>query len=302
MGELTCKGTWSPLESKLHINVLEMRAVKLALLHFNLQALSIVLVSTDNTTVVAYINKEGGTRSTSLWDETQELFQVVMSHQWTLKAVHIPGRLNVIADLLSRDNQILPTEWSLHPAVVKALFDLWGRPHVDLFATRLNHKLEIFVSPMPDPQAWAVDALSLSWRGLWAYAFPPHQIMAKVLHHLRESQCELILIAPAWPRQPWFADLLELSVETQRELPLWDKLLKQPTGTRFHLDPSMLHLHAWRLSSRGSETPASPRTQLPAYPLRSLSPLTSSMKESGKLSCPGVETEALWRSLPLFHR
>ena len=87
-----------------------MRAVKLALLHFNLQALSIVLVSTDNTTVVAYINKEGGTRSTSLWDETQELFQVVMSHQWTLKAVHIPGRLNVIADLLSMDKQVLLTE------------------------------------------------------------------------------------------------------------------------------------------------------------------------------------------------
>ena len=110
MGELTFKGTWFPLESKLHINVLEMRAVKLALLHFNLQALSIVLVSTDNTTVVAYINKEGGTRSTSLWDETQELFQVVMSHQWTLKAVHIPGRLNVIADLLSMDKQVLLTE------------------------------------------------------------------------------------------------------------------------------------------------------------------------------------------------
>jgi hypothetical protein len=30
----------------------------------------------------------------------------------------------------------------------------WDRPHVDLFATSLNHKLETFVSPVPDPLAF----------------------------------------------------------------------------------------------------------------------------------------------------
>jgi hypothetical protein len=30
----------------------------------------------------------------------------------------------------------------------------WDRPHVDLFATSLNHKLETFVSPVPDPLDW----------------------------------------------------------------------------------------------------------------------------------------------------
>ena len=35
--------------------------------------------------------------------------------QVTLKAQHIPGRLNVIADKLSRLSQIIQTEWSLHP-------------------------------------------------------------------------------------------------------------------------------------------------------------------------------------------
>ena len=48
-------------ESKLHINHLELKAVFLALKDF--QALccnKTVLIATDNTTVVAYINKEGG--------------------------------------------------------------------------------------------------------------------------------------------------------------------------------------------------------------------------------------------------
>jgi hypothetical protein len=42
----------------------------------------------------------------------------------------------------------------------------WDRPHVDLFATSLNHKLETFVSPVPDPLAFAVDAMSLLGRNV----------------------------------------------------------------------------------------------------------------------------------------
>ena len=37
----------------------------------------------------------------------------------TLKARHIPMCLNVMADLLSRSNQVQSTEWSLHPQVFK---------------------------------------------------------------------------------------------------------------------------------------------------------------------------------------
>ena len=56
-----CKGNWSLPESKLYINHLELKAVFLALKEFqDLISNNIVLVATDNTTVVAYINKEGG--------------------------------------------------------------------------------------------------------------------------------------------------------------------------------------------------------------------------------------------------
>ena len=60
----TARGTWSLPESKLHINYLELKVVFLALKEFqDLCANKIVLVTTDNTTVVSYINKEGGMRS-----------------------------------------------------------------------------------------------------------------------------------------------------------------------------------------------------------------------------------------------
>ena len=56
---------------------------------------------------------------------------------------------------------------------------------MDLFANRWNAKLPTFVSPVPDPQALAVDALSLSRQNLWAYAFAPLQLLTKVLAKLR---------------------------------------------------------------------------------------------------------------------
>ena len=97
----TVQGAWTVQESSLHINVLEMRAVKLALLQFDVSPGANILVATDNATVVAYINKEGGTRSQQLWLETVP-HPVGDQEDWRLRARHIPGRLNVIADQLSR--------------------------------------------------------------------------------------------------------------------------------------------------------------------------------------------------------
>ena len=86
----------------------------------------------------------------------------------TLKARHVLGCLNVMADLLSRSNQVQSTEWSLHPQVFKQICQKWFTPHVDLFATHLNHKLPLYVSPIPDPRAWDIDALNINWTNFTA--------------------------------------------------------------------------------------------------------------------------------------
>ena len=46
----------------------------------------------------------------------------------TLKARHIPGCLNMMADLLSRSNQVQSTQWSLHPQVFKQICQKWFTP------------------------------------------------------------------------------------------------------------------------------------------------------------------------------
>ena len=109
-----------------------------------------VLVATDNSTVVAYTNKQGGTHSVEMCAFLWKIMTWCHNYHITLKARHIPGCLNVMADLLSRSNQVQSTEWSLHPPVFKQICQKWFTPHVDLFATRLNHKVLLCVSPVPE--------------------------------------------------------------------------------------------------------------------------------------------------------
>ena len=152
LGDYMAKGVWLESESALHINLLELKAVLLALKRFErLCCNQIVLVCTDNTTVVSYINKEGGMKSGSLCALLWRLMLWCNQRQIVLRARHIPGHLNVIADKLSRLNQVIQTEWSLLPEVFAQICRRWHRPSVDLFATRFNHKLPRFVSPGSRP-------------------------------------------------------------------------------------------------------------------------------------------------------
>ena len=87
LNECTARGAWSLPEIKLHINYLELKAVFLALKEFqDLCTDKIVLVATDNTTVVSYINKEGGMRSGPLCALLWIILTWCTRHQVTLKA------------------------------------------------------------------------------------------------------------------------------------------------------------------------------------------------------------------------
>ena len=258
LGDLSAKGLWSQSEKGLHINLLELKAVLLALKAFKNQCIGReVLVATDNTSVVAYVNKQGGTRSAQMCALLWRLMSWCNLNQVSLRARHVPGRLNVLADALSRSNQIQSTEWSLHPDVVTNLCKRWFTPNLDLFATRHNHKFPVFVSPVPDPKAWAVDALHLDWSGLIAYAYPPTALIPQVVQRLYRFQCQLVLIAPGWPGMSWFWDLVHLSLEIPLHLPVFPRLLKQPTSPVFHDNPEYLNLHAWCLGVNYSNNKAS---------------------------------------------
>ena len=183
MGDSQISGTWTRTDRKLHINCLELKAVVSALQHCSpvFQGHQ-VMIATVNSTVVSYINKQGGTHSPTLLRLTVELLLWLESQIIIVRARHIPGCL--IADHLSRPIQPISTEWSLHPEIVKRIFRLWGTPEVDMFATVSNSHLSRFMSPILKLQALAVDALSQDWQGRSVYMFPPFSLL-KVIQKLR---------------------------------------------------------------------------------------------------------------------
>ena len=63
-------------------------------------------------------------------------------------------------------------------------------------------------------------------RTLYAYAYPPTSLIRACLNKVRTENVEIVLIAPVWPNQEWFPDLLDLSIDFPISLPPVLNLLK----------------------------------------------------------------------------
>ena len=142
--ELTASGFWSQDQSQLHINVLEFQAIWLGLRAFSQRVENArVALMSDNTSAVAFLRNQGGTKSLAMSDLATD---ICLWSEKTLRGMslvprYLPVHLNVLADHLSRRGQILKTEWSLNQTVADRA---WGRPFVDLFALGKNTKLAIY--------------------------------------------------------------------------------------------------------------------------------------------------------------
>ena len=294
-------GEWSEEEKLLHINFLEMKAMFLVLQSFQEVVAGLrVTVMCDNSTVVAYVNKQDGTVSHSLCSSVSRLLRWTEGLDVHLDVRYLPGQSNVPADLLSRRDQVIGTEWSLHPQV-RALLRAWGSPLLDLFTTSLNAKLPLHCSLVLDPQAVFEDAFRHPWGNLDVYAFPPFPLVRRVVARVREiPNLSMTLVAPLWPEKEWFADLLLLLTQPPLTLPWWDRLLWQPHFNCFHQGVHALNLHAWRLSSVSSESRAFRKDLLLRCPAVSGLPLPVCTGPSGCTSVVGVVEGALIRSTPLF--
>ncbi len=191
-------GLWSATKTSRHINELELLAIQKAVLHFlPLIRGKVAMIHSDSSSAFAYLLNQGSTHSVPMFHLTWQILHECQQQGITLLVRHNPGRFNVLTNSLSRRNQIIVTEWSLHPSIVCQMFSIWYIPKLDLFTTRHNNKLLAFVSPVPDPRAVAVDALSIPLDRHWVYAYPPTALMQRVLHKLVHSdQCRMLLVAP----------------------------------------------------------------------------------------------------------
>ncbi len=223
-------GKWLPGEMEWHINVKELKAIE-----FGLKALcknvkdAHVKVMSDNQCAVSYIREQGGSHSSQCNAVARNIWLWAWQRNLWLTCAHIPGVSNDVADRASRHFR-LETEWQLAPDVFLAIKHCFPQVAIDtdLFATRNNAQLDRYIAWKPDPHAFAIDALSISWTELQAYAFPPFSLIPRVLQKIISDKATLIVIVPRWPTQAWYPLLLHLLMDHPRVLPKRPRLLQLP--------------------------------------------------------------------------
>ena len=198
IGQNKIGGRWTGLEQQNHINYLEMIAIWFALKSFKDEVPNRhVKILSDNTTAVSYINNMGGYKSVDCNEMAKTIWSWCIENNIWISCTHIPGRSNVQADKKSRNfNDQL--EWKLNEYVFRNIVSHWGKPNIDLFASRLNFQVENYCSWKPDPYAQHVNALLLNWGYCnLVYFFPPFSLLSSCIRKLRIDSAQGIVVAPS---------------------------------------------------------------------------------------------------------
>ena len=261
-GGRTTGGHWNLEEAKQHINCLELKAAILALKSFLGERIQLpphglgqlsphhILLEMDNTTAVAYVNRRGGTRSPTLSLLALELWSFLLTRGSWVTARHLPGVLNVEADAASREFNAR-TEWMLRKDVFRDIARRFYVPEIDLFASRLNHQVPLYVSRLPDPGASAVDAFQQDWSQWKCFIHPPVVLLPRILQKVRNDKATALLVAPNWPGQPWYAQIQLMLTDVPYPLPKEKSLLSLPFDQEaIHPLWRSLNLTVWPISGQ----------------------------------------------------
>lgn len=244
-----CFGYWKIEERNLHINLLELKAAFFALKCFtrNLKNLK-VLLRIDNVTAISCINKMGSVQYSHLNKITKDIWQWCERRNIFIFASYINTKDNFEADQLSR-KKFEDTEWELNDKSFSEIINNFGIPDIDLFASRHNTKCFIYVTWKNDPDAWAIDAFTISWSDIFFYAFPPFSLIVRLMQKIITDKAEGIVVVPYWPTQPWFPIFNKLLASKPLYFHPDINLLKSPFRTSHSLYKT-LTLVAAKLSGR----------------------------------------------------
>uniref|UniRef100_A0A0A9WIU8 Enzymatic polyprotein n=1 Tax=Lygus hesperus TaxID=30085 RepID=A0A0A9WIU8_LYGHE len=251
-GEEEISGCWPTEDRQLHINVLELKAIMLALQHFAKKLKHVnVLVRSDNKTAIACVNRQGTVRSSHLLELSSQIWKWCEIHDIFIRATYISSSENFRADRASRQYP-LESEWSLSQNYFDLVTHHLGLPEIDLFASSITTKCSTFVSWVPETKAVAIDAFTISWSNLKFYAFPPFPLLLRTLRKIEDDQASGIVIAPKWPSQPWYPLYMSLLSSQLIILGPHANLLYSPFSAQNHPLSNSLVLMAGWLSAKHS--------------------------------------------------
>ena len=144
---------------------------------------------------------------------SKEIWEFLLERGITITPEYLPSRLNIIADRESRA-KIDSSEWKMCPEAFSQVCQKLGIPQIDLFASRLRHQLPRYMA---------------------------YQTLKKI-----------IVVTPTWHAQPWYPQLLYMSIERPQLFPKQNNPLKDPLGRvpTLVIANKTLKLVAWKISGK----------------------------------------------------
>jgi len=191
-----------------------------------------VLFQTDNTSVVACVNRQGTTKSATLLQLSMDILVLADKSKMSIVAHHLPGRFNLAPDALSRPDLPMP-EWHLCATTARSFWHLLGPPSVDLFASHRAHQVRRYVSrDATDRAAEWTDAFSRRWERETFWCFPPPPEVPRVLRHIEQaSDAVFYLVTPHWSGAWWTPSLQRSASSGPHPVPsLESSLIDLATG------------------------------------------------------------------------
>ena len=230
------QGQWTAQEAQWHINKKELEAAYRSMDKMMEQG-DFVNLFLDSRTAVAFVNRQGGTRSSILCSTALKLWKMVLARDGWVKANWLPRDLNQMADMLSK-SAIDTWEVSLSSRILDNLFNKWFKPTMDMFASQSCHVTASYCSWYPDRLAVARDAFSMMQWPNRCYCFPPVPLISLMLDRISQDRVVAIIVVPMWPVSVWWARMQEMLVEGPLELGYYKEILVSPLGLKLpYLEP-----------------------------------------------------------------
>ena len=236
-------GQWPEEVRTLHMNVLELLAIKLTLfsfakwkltmrtIHFQIgKKATLPCFQIDNKAVLSYLLKLGRTKNKYIKQRKfrKEIWHYLLNHNIFTTTEYPSSILNTVTDRESREKPG-SSEWLIYPKVSQAVSQLPGSLTIDLFASLfacLCHQLPQYIAWHLYSYSEGMEAMIQNWNKGLPYAFLPFSMILRVLLKTEQKCVRLLtLITLVWSAQPWYPELLNLSVKEPMLLPQGKEIL-----------------------------------------------------------------------------
>ena len=256
--QTSAKGLWSDREKRLHINILELKAVSLAL-----QKVQGPVSKPNSASCNGQLNSGSLHKQTRRNSISRDVCSPVEDHDLVPS---LPD--NIKSQTPSRVSECdgRPSV-QVEPSPVNRMVTASSGVQTDL--SQVVHSSCRSFCHSPEPQSSTIRVSSprpkcLGHRcsehkleGSHCLCLPSHSSPSQ---GDQKSQAIQLLDhgnSPRLTRMPWFWDLVQLSTEIPLQLPVSRTLLKQSHNYVFHSNPQHLNLHAWCLGVDSSKNKAS---------------------------------------------